>query len=82
MPPPPNELSSHASGIPAHALVDSIVCAAAEAMGLPPQALRPALRAAFSRAEEIGISVQAVLGVLAPALEVDLGDDVKDSRTS
>jgi hypothetical protein len=36
-------------------LVDSVVCAAAEAMGVAPQAIRPALRAAFERAVEVDL---------------------------
>jgi hypothetical protein len=49
---------------PRHILVDSIVCAAAEATALSPQAIRPALVAAFRRAEELGFSVGDVSGVL------------------
>jgi hypothetical protein len=37
-----------------------VVCAAAEAMQLMPDAIRPALRAAFRRARLAGLSVEAV----------------------
>ena len=49
---------------PAHAprhLVDSIVCAAAEAMQSPPHAMRPALTAAFERAIALGMTAEDVL---------------------
>lgn len=45
-------------------LVDSIVCAAAEAAGTTPQAIRPALSAALERAEAMGVTVDQVKGVL------------------
>ncbi len=41
-------------------MVDSVVCAAADAMQLVPEAVRPALRAAFRRARLAGLSVEAV----------------------
>ena len=41
-------------------IVDTVVCAAAEAMQLMPDAIRPALRAAFRRARLAGLSVAAV----------------------
>jgi len=47
-------------------LVDSVVCAAAEAMSLSPQAIRPAVLAAFARARDAGLSLDAVVDVLAP----------------
>jgi hypothetical protein len=46
-------------------VVDSIVCAAAEAVDLSPGAIRPALVAAFARARELGLGVEAVEGALA-----------------
>jgi transcriptional regulator with XRE-family HTH domain len=55
-----------APAVPPHVLVDSIVCAAAEAMSLTPQAVRPAIVAAFKRASEAAISPHAVYAVLAP----------------
>jgi len=50
-PPPPPD--------PIH-IVDTVVCAAAEAMQLMPEAIRPALRAAFRRARLTGLSVEDV----------------------
>jgi hypothetical protein len=48
-------------------LVDSIVCAAAEAAGAMPQAMRPALLAAFERAANLSLGVEEVLeGLRAP----------------
>jgi hypothetical protein len=41
-------------------IVDTVVCAAAEAMQLMPDAIRPALRAAFRRARLAGLTVEAV----------------------
>jgi hypothetical protein len=41
-------------------IVDSVVCAAAEAMGVMPGAIRPALLAAFTRGREIGLGVDAL----------------------
>ncbi len=55
-PPPPPD--------PVH-IVDTVVCAAAEAMQLMPDAIRPALRAAFRRARLAGLSVEAVDTALA-----------------
>jgi hypothetical protein len=60
-PPPP--LPSPAPPPPApdpKYIVDTVVCAAAEAMQLMPDAIRPALRAAFRRARLAGLSVEAV----------------------
>jgi hypothetical protein len=48
-PPPPSDL-----------VVDSLVCAAAEAVELMPAAVRPALLAAFTRARLLGLTVEAV----------------------
>jgi DNA-binding XRE family transcriptional regulator len=53
-PPPPGPI------IAAPHLADSVVCAAAEAVGLAPQAIRPALLAAFERAASVGLSVDDV----------------------
>ncbi len=52
--------------LPASVLLDSVVCAAAEAMSMAPQALRPALLAAFVRAKEAGMTVEGVIAGLAP----------------
>jgi transcriptional regulator with XRE-family HTH domain len=40
--------------------IESIVRAAAEAMGVTPEAVRPAIAAAFARAREVGLDVQTV----------------------
>jgi len=56
-PPPPS---------PAH-LVDSIVCVAAEAAGLTPQAIRPAVLAAFERAVALHMRAEAVVASLTTA---------------
>ena len=45
-------------------IVDAVVCAAAEAMELTPRDVRLGLYAAFSRAQEIGLSVEVVLKAL------------------
>jgi transcriptional regulator with XRE-family HTH domain len=47
-------------------LVDSVVCAAAEAIGATPQAVRPALLAAFDRTASVGLTLDDVRGVLTP----------------
>jgi DNA-binding XRE family transcriptional regulator len=65
-PAPPPPAPAPAGPAPRH-LVDSIVCAAAEAIQLTPQAIRPALVAAFERASALGMASDAVLGGLAPA---------------
>ena len=48
-------------------LVDSVVCAAAEALDVSPRAMRPALRAAVERMVALGMPAQAVLDALGPA---------------
>lgn len=58
--PPPRPLP------PVGDLVDSIVCAAAEAIATTPQAVRPALLAAFERAASVGLAVDDVRGALRP----------------
>lgn len=45
---------------PTKDLVDSIVCAAAEAIGSPPGSMRPALIAAFDRAVSLGLELEEV----------------------
>jgi hypothetical protein len=49
-PPPP----------PIEDIVDSIVCAAADAMNAHPRDVRPALLAAFTRARRLGLGVETV----------------------
>ncbi len=56
-PPPP---------IPDEVLVDAVVCAAAQAMSLVPQAVRPAILAAFTRARDARLTPEAVIAVLSP----------------
>lgn len=62
-PPPP----------PVASIVDSVVCAAAEAIDVVPRAVRPALLAAFSRARELQLTIEvvekALLGKPAPKSE-------------
>ncbi len=55
-PPPPD---------PAY-LVDTVVCAAAEAMDVMPEGIRPALRAAFRRARLARLSVEDIDSALNP----------------
>jgi DNA-binding XRE family transcriptional regulator len=50
-------------------LVDSIVCAAAEAIAATPQSIRPALLAAFARAASVSLSVDEVRVALARSLQ-------------
>jgi hypothetical protein len=45
-------------------VVDSVVCACAEAMDMMPRDVRPGLLAAFARATELGVDVQKVERVL------------------
>ncbi len=69
--PPPALVSAPTSPVQAPLssaiLLDSLVCAAAEAMGLAPQTLRPALLAAFTRAKATGLTVDAVIAGLTPS---------------
>jgi hypothetical protein len=48
-------------------LVDSVVCAAADVLGLAPRDTRPALLAAFSRVRELDLDVATVESALAGA---------------
>lgn len=52
IPPPPPE--------PPAGVVDAVVCAAAEAMEMMPNEVRPGLYAAFARAREIGLTVDVI----------------------
>jgi DNA-binding XRE family transcriptional regulator len=56
-PPPFVPLNAH--------MVDSITCAAADAMNMVPGAVRPALRAAFERARDLRLSAADVATALA-----------------
>ncbi len=51
--------------------VDSIVCVAADAMNLSPKAVRPALRAAFLRARDLGVSIDAIAAAMAETPELN-----------
>jgi transcriptional regulator with XRE-family HTH domain len=66
-PPPPR--------IPARVLVDSVICAAADAVAMLPDAVRPAILAAFARAEEAGLAMADVVEVLGAHLEPELDED-------
>lgn len=61
-PPPPAPLPD--------SVVDAVVCAAAEAMEMMPKEIRPGLHAAFARAKEIGLSVDAIERALRLKLQV------------
>ena len=52
---------------PTAALVDSIVCAAAEAVATTPQSMRPALLAAFDRAAVVSLSIDEIRASLRPS---------------
>jgi hypothetical protein len=64
--PPPLAAPPALPPIPAAVLVESVVCSAADAMALAPQAVRPALLAAFARASEARLAPEAVVAVLSP----------------
>jgi hypothetical protein len=64
-PPPPAPAAPPRPVASAQHLVDSVVCAAAEAMQQTPQAMRPGVVAAFERAIALGMSAQDVLQALA-----------------
>jgi hypothetical protein len=49
---------------PPDRVVDAVVCAAAEAMQVMPQSVRPAVLAAFACAKELGLTVEGVERVL------------------
>jgi len=68
-PPPPPAPRPPPGPPPAAAedLVDAIVCAAAEAINLPPRDVRPALLAAFARARRLGIAIETVETALGAA---------------
>jgi transcriptional regulator with XRE-family HTH domain len=50
--------------VPTDRVVDAVVCAAAEAMQVVPQNVRPALLAAFACARELGLTLEDVERVL------------------
>jgi hypothetical protein len=59
-PPPPPPL-------PTNLVVDAVVCAAAESLGMAPTAVRAALFAAFKRTRELRLRLEDVEAALAPA---------------
>ena len=63
--PPPSPLASTALP-PWHAsvLLDAVVYAAAEAMAMAPQVVRPAVLAAFVRARDVGMTMEGVIAAL------------------
>lgn len=65
-PPPPAPLPPPRPYPPAGDLVDSVVCAAAEAIAVTPQSIRPALVAAFARFASVGISLEEMRAGLEP----------------
>jgi hypothetical protein len=67
--PPPPPAAPPAPPRPPRHLTDTVVCAAAEALNVPPPAVRPWLLAAFRRAREAGLRVEDVEAALAEALE-------------
>jgi transcriptional regulator with XRE-family HTH domain len=56
--------ASPSSVVPTERVVDAVVCAAAEAMQVVPQQVRPALLAAFACARELGLTLEDVERVL------------------
>jgi len=69
IPPAPSSLGPPAFLIPSEHVVDLIVCAAADAMQVVPDIVRAPLRAAFSRARALGLSVQTIDDALNPRNE-------------
>lgn len=60
--------------LPDEDMADSVVCAAAEAMNMVPRDVRPGIRAAFTRARRLRLSVEAV--------ERGLGGPPPDARAA
>ncbi len=75
-PPPPRPLP------PIPLLVESVVCAAADALETKPAAVRDALTAAFVRAQKMGLSVEEVVRALCPRPEptAPVASDPKSAR--
>ena len=59
-PPAPPAQPATVAAPPADRMVDAVVCVAADEMGVPPRAVRRAVLAAFTRARELGLGVEAV----------------------
>ncbi len=62
-------LVKESAAVPPAYLTEAVVCAAAEALNVPPPGVRPALLAAFRRAREIGLRVEHVEAALSRVLE-------------
>jgi transcriptional regulator with XRE-family HTH domain len=58
--PPPETVAAPPGASLGPHVADSVLCAAAEAMKVPPQDVRPILRAAFARARDLGLTVEMV----------------------
>jgi hypothetical protein len=68
-PPPAAPPVAQSSSAPSSRDLDSLLCAAADAMNAPPRAARPVIVAAFVKARDLGLSIEAV----ATALEAGHG---------
>ena len=72
--------------LPASIIVDAVVCSAADALKVVPEAVRPALLAAFRRARELRLSYEQVEEALAPPARVRVrtrvGGDTDARRVS
>jgi DNA-binding XRE family transcriptional regulator len=62
---------------PAHLVVESVVCAAADAQGLAPSAVRPLVQAAFARARGLGVTIAEVDDALSGKAEAKEGKAAK-----
>jgi transcriptional regulator with XRE-family HTH domain len=80
-PPPPLAPAPRAFP-PADLLIDSIICAAAEALSTTPAAVRPVVQAAFARARGLGVSVQEVDDALSPRPVDAAASPAKSSASS
>jgi hypothetical protein len=65
---------------PADRVADSVLCAAAEAMDVSPRAIRPAIHAAFTRARELGLTVEAMEKALRGGAPTAAAADGKKKR--
>ena len=63
---PPAAAQAAAAALPAPLIVDSVVCVAADALAVAPEAVRGALHAAFRRARELRLTLEDVEKALAP----------------
>jgi DNA-binding XRE family transcriptional regulator len=82
-PPPLARVRSPGAMPPIHLMVESIVCAAAEALETTPRGVRHVLRAAFGRAHEMGLTVGDVHGALStpPPVKQKPKEPADDGRT-